>query len=503
MTDQDSAQNALPRPVERAWTQLLEALRQAGVPSAEEGAYGFGGLPPEVRRVLTFIDRRWPGAYAASDSATKIEETDMPPAPADPPIVATEQPAVDAAEVTPDAAEGMSMAVSKQTILLKNARIDQPYQETIALEGVDELELIDDADTGLALDPEQDAAILKGLPRHSGDFLLRLRGWRADRPCEISAHLAVIPDPKSLWVSKESDREDPFWKPDAVFQRVEGELLCIGASKRGRAHAKDGLFRDDHVGVSVDAASGWHIAAVADGAGSARFSRRGSQIAVDSVIEHLPARLQTHVSPHLDALVAAYLSQAPDAEARLKGQLYRALAAAAFDAAKAIEAEAAAHDQTAAAFSTTLVVGVARKLEDGWFFAAFSVGDGGAAVFDLDAESLTTLSLPDSGEFAGQTRFLHKSEFVDYEAVAKRIFFAVRPSFTAMILMTDGITDAKFPTETLFAQHAQWFAFWRDDLAQAVEFSRANADLQAQLLAWLDFWSAGNHDDRTLAVLVP
>lgn len=67
--------------------------------------------------------------------------------------------------------------------------------------------------------------------------------------------------------------------------------------------------------------------------------------------------------------------------------------------------------------------------------------------------------------------------------------------------MTDGITDPKLPTDAIFADPAQWMAFWKDDLARAVEFSRENDSLEKQLMEWLDFWSPGNHDDRTLAVL--
>ena len=125
------------------------------------------------------------------------------------------------------------------------------------------------------------------------------------------------------------------------------------------------------------------------------------------------------------------------------------------------------------------------------------------AVFDVKDRSLKTLSLPDSGEYAGQTRFLHKSEFTTYENVERRLFFDVRPRFTAIALMTDGITDPKFPTDHAFADPAQWMEFWENDLSAAVDFSRNNRELKSQLMDWMDFWSPGNHDDRTLAILVP
>ena len=154
-------------------------------------------------------------------------------------------------------------------------------------------------------------------------------------------------------------------------------------------------------------------------------------------------------------------------------------------------------------YSTTLIIGVARKVRNLWFIAGFAIGDGGMAVFDVADRSLKPMSVPDSGEYAGQTRFLHKSEFASYEDVERRLFFDIRSNFTAIALMTDGITDPKFPTDHAFADPAQWMAFWEQDLGKAVQFSRGNQEIKRQFMDWMDFWSPGNHDDRTLAILVP
>jgi len=34
-----------------------------------------------------------------------------------------------------------------------------------------------------------------------------------------------------------------------------------------------------------------------------------------------------------------------------------------------------------------------------------------------------------------------------------------------------------------------------------VEFNKDNINIDKQLSKWMDFWSAGNHDDRTLAIV--
>ena len=389
----------------------------------------------------------------------------------------------------------------KKSTHLKNAKANVVYEEVVEIDGVKDLKILDLGEAGLGFDEAK--RLLKGTPINSGDFVLRFQGLLGDKPCEITVNLAVIPDPKSLWVSKDSDQNDRFWKPDEEFLQIDGDLLCVAASKRGRSHAQEGSFRDDHFGLSENGRDGWHIAVVADGAGSAKCSRRGSEVAVKSVLGNLTKLLERHVTPMLTKQALSRLRENPEDAFKIKKSLYDSVVTAAFDAAKAIEEEAKSESEKASAFLTTLIVVVVRKIPEGWFIAGFSIGDGGAAVFDIEDESLTTLMQPDSGEFAGQTRFLLSSEFDRTDRTFDRIFFDIRKKFTAIALMTDGISDPKFPTDSVFADPAMWVKFWNEDIAEAVVFTRENHSIEQQFMDWLDFWSPGNHDDRTLAILVP
>jgi len=389
-----------------------------------------------------------------------------------------------------------------KNIYLKNARVNEPYSEMIDVVGLNTFRLIDDGGSGLALDDS--SRTLNGTPRSSGDFVLKIQGLLERVPCDVYANLAVIPDPRSLWISKPHDFTAPFAKDDEDSGVSRGDLLCVAASKRGRSHAREGLFRDDDFALWTGGPSGWNIAVVADGAGSAKYSRRGSQIAVRTIVRDLPPLLEEHLTGQIDGLVAEHLKGVEGADDRIRTQLYLSLATAAFNAAKAIGEEAVRVEESAGAFSTTLVLTVARKGPNGWFIAGFSIGDGGAAIFDLRSRTVKPLTLADSGEFAGQTRFLQKSELLaGYEFVAKRLFFDVRDSFTAVLAMTDGVTDPKFPTDNAFASSDVWCSFWETDLSQSVLLSRENNALERELMAWLDFWSPGNHDDRTIAIMLP
>lgn len=384
---------------------------------------------------------------------------------------------------------------------LPNARVGVPYVGSLHVAGLRRARLLDGKVLGLEFD--ETAMTLHGVPSESGDFTITVGGEIDGQMLEVSLRLAVIPDPKSLWVSRPSDPQAAFWKPDEESKTIVDELYCLGASKRGRSHAQDGGCRDDDFGLAMSD-DGWYIAAVADGAGSARFSRQGSRMAVEAILERLPGLLAEHLSPFVQDFARELDAGSPAADLAIKKALYATLATAAFEAAQTIEKEARRYEKSASNFNTTLLIVIVKRISRGWFVAGFGIGDGGAAIYDGDLGRLTPLTFPDSGEFAGQTRFLDISEFMGgFSEVQKRVFYAAPEKFTAIALMTDGITDPKFPTEMAMADPHVWKSFWLDDVATSVELSRDNSKAGTQLLNWLDFWSPGNHDDRTIVLLIP
>ncbi|MNY17651.1 hypothetical protein D3C86_1509790 [compost metagenome] len=71
--------------------------------------------------------------------------------------------------------------------------------------------------------------------------------------------------------------------------------------------------------------------------------------------------------------------------------------------------------------------------------------------------------------------------------------------------MTDGIYDPKFVTENKLEDLDTWQSFIRDLEGENEDNIKVNfiedENIQDQLLDWMDFWSKGNHDDRTLAII--
>jgi hypothetical protein len=364
------------------------------------------------------------------------------------------------------------------------------------------------AETGLEHDIDGDFVRIHGTTSRAGDHVLRVffKVRHPELP-DISGcddiTLTVNPDPRSLWKDLEPDPALPCPKPHTDSKRLPTPFATlVAASRRGRSHAHEGSFRDDDFAIGCDESTGWHYLVVADGAGSAKLSRRGSAVACEATREPLLTHFgSTLAAPFTEAVLRYALDRGPAIEQPIRVALYSALGASGLAARKAVEMEAASSGSPLRDYSTTLLIAIARRYDIGWFTAAFSIGDGGIGAYDRST-GVVPLSRADSGEFAGQTRFLTMSEvWQDSKDIADRIGFHIAPGLTALVAMTDGVSDPKFETDVKFGDSACWHALWQDLSASGLE--PGNERAAAELLDWLNFWSVGNHDDRTLAALLP
>ena len=322
-------------------------------------------------------------------------------------------------------------------------------------------------------------------------------------------------DPRKLWknipVDWDNLPEPKYQKEDSQCEYVKVEALedgtpqkdIVAASKRGRSHAQEGKPRDDHFRVEhMD--NGWYIMAVADGAGSAKFSRKGSLIACDESVDY--CKLQLINCKTFEDSIAKYNIQNEDSEEEARKEvgnfIYNIVGAGAFKAHKAINAEAAFTKQNPKLYATTLLLTICKRFSFGWFVASFWVGDGAICLYNRDEHTAKILGVPDEGEYAGQTRFLTMPEiFKDATSLYQRLRFNIVNDFTALFLMSDGVSDPKFETDANLNNPAKWDELWDDLKQNGVDLTDDNEAAKDQLLNWLDFWSSGNHDDRTIAIL--
>ena len=429
---------------------------------------------------------------------------------------------------------------------MPNAKENQIYNQTVEMPKVSsaqlpEVEILLDDVVGLEQDihglqlmvaPDKHSFAITGTPtlehfRKDGatalsTFELTLKyhfsgmEMPAERPVlERKVQFVINQDPRKLWrdipVDWENMTEPKYKKDDIQIDYVKVEALSDGtpqkdivaASKRGRSHAQEGKPRDDHFKMShMD--NGWYIMAVADGAGSAKYSREGSRIACEEVTNYCMAQLAN--SKDFESAVKQYnehkTESESDARKAVGDYIYKIVGTAAFKAHKSINAEAAIKKFPAKQYATTLLLAICKKFEFGWFIATFWVGDGAICLYNKQAHTAEVLGVPDEGEYAGQTRFLTMPEiFKDATSLYQRLRFRIVDDFTALFLMSDGVSDPKFETDANLNNPDKWDALWTDLKENGVELTDDNEETKNQLLAWLDFWSPGNHDDRTIAIL--
>lgn len=401
---------------------------------------------------------------------------------------------------------------AKVSFRLRNGRQSETFNETIAFDpAASQIRLIDvriPDDLGLTFDLQTGS--VTGTPVKNGEYAFAVRYRFNDDPPvaerEGTVSLYINADPKLLWKDLESDRTDPLWKEDEASDLVSGdERRIVAARKRGRSHAHAGTCCDDDFFLFHNPDLGWYIAIVADGAGSAKASRHGSRIAVQTAGAYLKEALVGDAGEKVAAAVKGLQGAAEDgvenARRSLHNALYVTVGHAAHRAMKALFDEAQTRSdiiETVKDLSTTLLIGVARKFGSQWLCAAYWVGDGAVGVY-RQGGVIELLGEVDAGEYSGQTRFLDANE-VSQEALLKRTRFTLCDDFIAFFLMTDGVSDPKFETEARLAKGEAWDALWAE-LEPIAKSTSPDKRADAELLEWLDFWSQGNHDDRTIAII--
>ncbi|HEX8316607.1 MAG TPA: PP2C family serine/threonine-protein phosphatase [Flavisolibacter sp.] len=406
-------------------------------------------------------------------------------------------------------------AISQQPVRVLNATVGKPYEtlfdtEKLNWKDIAEFQFEGLQDLGLVYDEKTKQ--ITGVPVKSGDYKIRFRFRLRDEPQETPLHeklipLIINPDPKSLWKKLDSDRNDPYWKEDdlTVFVPLNDRHL-LASSKRGRSHANVGSFREDDFAYK-DLDNGWSIVVVADGAGSAKVSRKGSALACNGIVEFFSQKEASESLAGFDALLHNYTSEVNvEAQKALYRFVYNNLGKAALTVHKQLQSFAQEQNLTLKDLSTTLIFTLLKRYESGYALLSFGVGDCPIAVLNTDLTEVHLMNWIDVGEFGGGTRFITMPEIFQNEKFSTRFGFKLMKDFSYLVLMSDGIYDPKFSVEANLANIKKWQAFFNDLAGQnedkiKVELNPENKDIEEQLSQWMDFWSPGNHDDRTLAIV--
>lgn len=330
-----------------------------------------------------------------------------------------------------------------------------------------------------------------GKPTHSGDVEVRYYLVHGDNLIPTRQTIYINPNPRDLWKNIPSNQQARFAKPDHLCDSVEtpyGKL--VAARVRGRSHAHVGKHCDDDFTIRYHKRTRIHFIAVADGAGSAEFSRLGSLIVVDAAADKIWELLD---SQETNVFIAS--------EANLenyKSVLTNLVTQAVYHAYSSLYHASKEHQISLKQLSCTLLLIIGLPLKNGqWLTVSYSIGDGALAIWQPQQQSLDYIADGDSGSYSGETRFLTADE-ASVEKLQKRIRTTISSDMPSILLMTDGVSDPKFETDAQLHNPEQWTALWAE-----LQTPLNNEQPEKALEQWLDFWSAGNHDDRTLAIFIP
>ncbi|WP_089606556.1 PP2C family serine/threonine-protein phosphatase [Acinetobacter piscicola] len=385
---------------------------------------------------------------------------------------------------------------------VENARVGQHYQSKIAVisqHDVNDIRFKADSfkfpDDGFYFDAETQTVL--GEPKQAQELEFSFQFYVDQETRSAQCRLNVIADPRSLWKVLEPEAGQHFFKQHSDQALIETEnYKIVAASRRGRSHEHAGTFRDDDFSITQIENSPWSVITVADGAGSASYSREGSRIAVEIVQSEFKRYLNPHTSDALIEDLKKWQVGSQDTEtseiaAKLNQQfhlvyyeIYKSIIAQ-------IEHQANELDVNPKLFSTTLLVAVICKLKDKTFMSTFSVGDGAIAVYSEN--NVRLMNVPDGGEYAGQTKFLDRSIAQEFNT---RLKIGCFTDTDAIMLMTDGISDPIFETDSGLANHTKWQKLYTE-LDPLMQIESADT----ALLEWMHFFTPGHHDDRTMAVL--
>jgi len=441
-----------------------------------------------------FLDALCEGPAELPEPASPaIPEPSPPPAAKPPPVPATDGILISIALPNGTVGKPYEIEPGKIARAIAAQRKEDPERARIVHMQLPE-------DCGLVFDSITGS--VSGVPTRSLDEQLQLDYTASPSSASISCKVSLFvnPDPASLWKDLPTNPDAPYQKESLDHKEFKyAHFRVVAASRRGRSHANRGDFRDDDFAIGHADATGWLVVAVADGAGSAKYSRKGSLIAATAARDRLVAVLST---PEYADLAPPQRPEGSDDAATprkwLDSLLYETALHAHYKIREEVEkpSETLPEPATIRNYDTTLILLIMKKLDRGYFAASFSIGDGGAGIL-FGEDGAEALTHSDGGEHAGQTTFVTIASSLGNDAanIANRFKMTTAFDFTAALAMTDGITDPKFPSDAAFADPKCWHDVW-DEIRPAVHDS-------ASLLEWMNFFSPGNHDDRTLVAVLP
>lgn len=279
---------------------------------------------------------------------------------------------------------------------------------------------------------------------------------------------APVAPPAALWryqpVPPETAMPDPH--PEYASRLIPGAHgLCLMAARaRGKKHKHEGTNCDDW--FEIAACGEWNLIAVADGAGSKRFSRVGARTACEVAVTSLRVALSdVRLAPRRWTDTATVFARDEQdefvqADLRLVGHAVRQAVVKAFQAvqqAAAVRCGSERHQYVLGGrdievndLAATLLLVAQTVVEDETghpYDLAMSVAIGDGVIGALSGDGKVYLMMEaDHGQFSGETEFL-STRTVEPASLNRRLRLFIGRPRRAFLVMTDGVADDYFPND--------------------------------------------------------
>ncbi len=285
-----------------------------------------------------------------------------------------------------------------------------------------------------------------------------------NKPSRKLSDREVVQYTSTLWKYKAIPKKEIIPEPAPEYLKENhtiGDFQVIAARVRGKKHKNDGSNCDDW--FATENVEGIFVSAVADGAGSKKFSRIGARESCNAAVMFLKIHLEKLLKkyPALRAdlsknMATRIFSDAASLLANLiqeAAQRARAAVVNAYKCRKSYDRykKVVGRELQLKDFSSTLLLTVAVPLPNigEVLIIACQIGDGIIAAMNTKEnfdKALTLLGVPDSGDFAGETDFLTNPAFALKENLASRTRLSRKP-IDLILSMTDGVADDYYPNE--------------------------------------------------------
>ncbi len=265
----------------------------------------------------------------------------------------------------------------------------------------------------------------------------------------------------SLWTYKPVPVEEPEPFPEYLTKYENtGSSEIIAARVRGKKHKHEGTNCDDWFETTY--IGDITVIAVADGAGSKKYSRIGAKSACSALCGCLRTtlmadvltdqKLMTDISLELsdESCIAAYKKLAEILQSAV-AKAYEAVECSFYErAANKAYSEPLGRDINIRDFSSTFLAAIIVPLKNEArekLVISCQIGDGMIVLINTSGAFENAVKLmgeADSGEFSGETDFLTSRRLIAPDALALRTKLS-RGCASTLMMMTDGVADDYFP----------------------------------------------------------